>query len=159
MRTKLTRRGEWAQKIDYKEAEQMLRAGKTQSEVAARFDVTQGAVSNAITRGNINIDTGRTNRRDIPWHPIRPEHRDKYLVRMLRVAARRDQGLKSTPVLEAMLDKFLEKAEAGGWVVTYDPENYPDEGFVRVPRRVGVDTWLVRDPSVDGHGQPTERTA
>src|SRR5690349_14587270 len=116
MRRNLTRRGEWAQKIDYKEAEQMLRAGKTQREVASRFGVTQGAVSNAIARGAISADTNRPAARAVPWHPIRPEHRDKYLVVMLRAAHRRRSGLKSAPVLEAMLDTFLARVEAEGWV-------------------------------------------
>src|SRR5690348_2089893 len=153
MTVRLTQRGRWAQKIDYKEAEQMLRAGRTQGEVAERFGVTQGAVSNAITRGNIKADTGRTGQRAVPWHPLRPEHRDKYLVRMLRAAHRRERGLKSAPVLEAMLDTFLRSMKEGGWVIDYDPENHPDEGFVRVPRRDGIDLGLIREPDLDNRGR------
>ena len=131
----------------------MLRAGKTQAEVAEKFGVTQGAVSNAITRGNIKADTGRTDRRAVPWHPIRKEHRDKYLVRMLRAWARREQGLKSAPVLEAMLDTFLRSMTEGGWVIDYQPDEYPDEGFIRVDRREGVDLGMVREPDLDNRGR------
>lgn len=131
----------------------MLRAGATQAEVAEKFGVTQAAVSANIKRGNIKIDyPNQTAGRSVPWHPIRPEHRDRYLIRMLRAKARRDQGLKSAPVLEAMLDKFLQAAEEQDFVVTYEP--LTEEGFFRVPRRVGVDEGLVRNPDLDDHGKP-----
>jgi DNA-binding CsgD family transcriptional regulator len=147
---RLTRRGAWAQKLDYSEAEQMLRAGATQQEVADRFDVSQAAVSNAIRRGVIKADTNRTETRAVPWSPIAPEHRDQYLVRMLRAYHRREKGLKSAPVIEAQLDTFLRKVEEGDWVVDYSPT----DGFVRVPRREGVDLGLVREPGLDNRGRP-----
>src|SRR5690349_15009401 len=116
------------QKIDYSEAEQMLRAGKTQQEVAEKFGVTQAAVSANIKRGNIKVEyPNQTEGRAVPWHPIRPEHRDRYLIRMLRAKARRDQGLKSAAVLEAMLDKFLQSADEQGFVIHYDPDT--EDGF------------------------------
>lgn len=132
----------------------MLRAGATQAEVAERFGVSQGAVSNAITRGNIKADTNRTGRRAVPWSPIRPEHRDKYLVRMLRALHRREQGMKSAPVIEAQLDTFLRSMAEGGWVVDYLPDKFPEEGFVRVPRREGIDEGLIREPGLDNRGRP-----
>ena len=129
----------------------MLRAGKTQREVAEKFGVSQGAVSNAITRGNIKADTNRVVSRAVPWHPIKPEHRDKYLVRMLRAHHRRVNGLKNAPVLEAMLDTFLVAMERDGFVIDYQPDT--EDGFVRVPRREGIDTGLVRDPELDNRGR------
>jgi hypothetical protein len=141
------------QRIDYSEAEQMLRAGATQQEVADHFGVTQPAVNRAIWRGrikNISYDRSQTDETAIPWHPIRPEHRSRYLVRMLRAAARKDRGEKSAPVIEAQLDSFLRQARELDFVVHYDPETA--EGFFRVPRRPGVDTWLVRDPYLDDNG-------
>ena len=141
------------QRIDYSEAEQMLRAGATQKEVAQKFGVTQAAVSANIKRGNIKVDyPNQTEGRSVPWHPIRTEHRDRYLIRMLRANARRQQGLKSAPVLEAMLDKFLQAAEEQDFVVTYDPDT--EEGFFRVPRRPKIDEGLVRDPNLDDSGRP-----
>src|SRR5512139_308063 len=143
------------QRLDYSEAEQMLRAGKTQAEVAEHFGVKQPAVSLAIARGNISdiaYDRTATDESAIPWHPIRPEHRSRYLVRMLRAAARRDRGEASAPVIEAQLDKFLEQAEKMDFVVHYDPDT--NEGWFRVERRPGVDKGLIRDPYTDDNGLP-----
>lgn len=146
------------QRIDYAEATQMLRSGATQQEVADRFGVSQAAVSANIKRGNIKIEyPNQTEGRSVPWHPIRPEHRDRYLIRMLRAAHRREQGLKSAPVLEAMLDKFLQAAEERDFVVDYDPDT--EEGFFRVERRQGIDTGLVKDPDLDDRGRPVKPRA
>jgi hypothetical protein len=62
--------------------------------------------------------------------------------------------MKSAPVIEAQLDTFLRSMAEGGWVVEYDPEKYPDEGFVRVPRREGIDEGLIREPGLDNRGRP-----
>jgi len=148
-RKPLTRRGEYHQKIDYSEAEQMLRAGATQQEVADKFGVTQAAVSNAVKRGMVDMEARRPEGRAVPWSPISPEHRQDYLARMLRAAHRREQGLKSSSIWEARLDGFLKSMDEGGWVVDYDPI----EGFRRVPRRLGVDKGLVREPLLDDRGR------
>lgn len=143
------------QRINYAEATQLLRAGATQREVAEKFGVTQAAVSANVKRGNIKVEyPNQTEGRAVPWHPIRVEHRDRYLIRMLRANHRREQGLKSAPVLEAMLDKFLEAAEEQDFVVTYDPDT--EEGFFRVPRRIGIDEGLVRNPDLDDQGRPIQ---
>ncbi|HLN78767.1 MAG TPA: hypothetical protein VK204_17110 [Nocardioidaceae bacterium] len=148
--------GGGVQKIDYSEATQMLRSGKTQREVADHFGVTQAAVSANIKRGNIKIEyPNQTEGRSVPWHPILPEHRDRYLIRMLRANHRREQGLANAPVLEAMLDKFLVAAEEQDFVVTYDPDT--EEGFFRVPRRVGIDEGLIRNPDLDDEGRPLRK--
>ena len=141
------------QRLDYAEAEQMLRAGATQQEVADRFGVSQPAVNRAIWRGrikDITYDRTNTDETAIPWHPVRPEHRSRYLVRMLRAAARRDRGEKSAPVIEAQLDNFLRQMDAMDCVVHYDPET--EDGWFRVARRPGVDLGLVRDPYLDDSG-------
>lgn len=134
----------------------MLRSGKTQQEVATHFGVTQAAVSANIKRGNIKIEyPNQTEGRSVPWHPIRPEHRDRYLIRMLRANHRREQGLSNAAVLEAMLDKFLKAAEEQDFVVHYDPDT--EEGFFRMPRRIGIDTGLVRNPDLDDEGHPVRK--
>lgn len=152
--SRLTHRGEWAQKIDYSEAEQMLRAGATQKDVAEHFGASQSAVSQAITRGMIKVQTNRTDDRAMPWKPIMPEHRHTYLARMLRVAHRRARGMKSAAVMEAQLDTMLKTMTRDGWVVDYDPE----QGFIKVPRRLGVDEGLIREPGLDDRGR-ARRTA
>lgn len=144
---------EGRQRIDYAEAEKMLRGGATQQQVAERFGVTQAAVHGAIRRGRIKgitYDRSNSETSGVPWHPIKPEHRDRYLVRMLRAAARRERGEKSTAVIEAHLDKFLEAFEQADWVVDYDPVS----GFSRVSRRDGIDLGFVRDPWKDDEGRP-----
>lgn len=152
-RKPLTRRGEYSQKIDYSEAEQMLRAGATQQEVADRFGVSQAAISNAVARGRIDMAPRRPEGRAIPWTPIKLEHRQDYLARMLRAAHRREQGMTSSSFWESRLDGFLRAMEDGGWVVDYDP----DEGFKKVPRRLGVDQGLVREPHLDDRGRVRRR--
>ncbi|WP_157693035.1 hypothetical protein [Pedococcus dokdonensis] len=124
----------------------MLRAGATQQKVADKFGVSQAAVSNAIRRGVIKIDTNRADARAIPWSPIQAEHRDQYLVRMLRAAHRRQNLQPNAPVMEAQLDKFLEAVHRDGFVIDYRPDLDPERGFVRVPRREGIDEGLVRQP-------------
>lgn len=136
------RRG--VQQIDYAEAGQMLRDGRTRKEVADRFGVTPAAIATAILRGNIEADPVRAQTRAVPWSPIAPQHREKYLVRMLRAAHRRDAGLTNAPVMEAQLNTFMASMERDGWVVDYDPDS--EDGFVRVPRREGIDLGLVREP-------------
>lgn len=148
------------QRIEYAEAEQMLRAGATQQEVADRFGVTQSGVQRAIARGRIKdivYDRTATDESAIPWHPIRPEHRSRYLVRMLRAAARRDRGEKSAPVIEAQLDNFLKQIEELDFVVHYDPDT--EEGFHRVPRRGGIDQGLIRNPYLDDQGMQIRKPA
>lgn len=142
------------QRIDYARAEQMLRAGATQQEVADEFGVGQPAVNRAIWRGrikNITYDRATMDDTGVPWHPIRAEHRSRYLVRMLRAATRRQRGEKSSPVIDAQLDNFLKHMEELDAVVHYDPDT--DEGFFRVPRRHGVDEGLVRNPFLDDEGR------
>lgn len=140
------------QRIDYSEAEQLLRTGKTQTEVADLFGVTQAAVAGAIRRGRIKVQYDRvdSDKSGIPWSPIRPEHRQKYLARMLRAAARRADGRGNAPVIEAQLDLFLKRLNELDAVVHYDPDT--EEGFFRVPRRHGIDKGLIREPHLDDDG-------
>ena len=150
-----TKPGAGVQRIDYSVAEQMLRAGATQQEVADHFGVTQPAINRAIWRGrikDITYDRAKKDESGIPWHPIKAEHRSRYLVRMLRAAARRSRGEKSAPVIEAQLDAFLAQTREHDFVIHYEPET--QEGFFRVPRRPGIDTGLVRDPYFDDNGKP-----
>jgi hypothetical protein len=145
----------WRQKVDYKEAEQMLRAGKTQQEVAEHFGVSQSAVSLGIKRANIKADTNRAEGRAVPWHPIAIQWRDQYLARMLRAAHRRNQGIKSSAFTEAQLDTFLRAMTEQGFVIDYDDET----GFHKVPRRLGVDFGMVKEPMLDDRGRKRKKLA
>jgi hypothetical protein len=141
------------QKLDDNRVEQLLRAGKTQLEVVAIYraegvDVTQSAISQAISSGRIKVNTDR-NSGGIPWK-LRPEHRHLLAARMLRTQARLDAGLEVGPSLLAQVTTWREGLEIENSVITYDPET--KEGFWRVPRRPGIDTGWVRDPNVNDDG-------
>lgn len=152
--TKTMTRG--AQRIDYKVAEQMLRAGKTQLEVAERFGVTQGAVSRAIDRGAIKHEYDSYARgRAMPWR-VSEEHQNKYLARMLRAYHRHEQGLTNAPPLARMLESFLRSAAEQDFVITYRADT--EDGFFRVPRRPGIDDHpLIRRDDLDDKGRPVRR--
>lgn len=141
------------QKLDDKEVEQMLRAGKTQLEVVDIYrdrgvDISQSAISQAITAGRIKVDTNR-NSGGIPWK-LKPQHRHLNAARMLRTLARMDAGLAVGKSLEEQARVWRAGLEEEGSVIAYDPDT--EEGFWRVPRRPGIDLGLVRDPDVDDEG-------
>lgn len=141
------------QKLDDKEVEQLLRSGKTQQEVVHVYrqrgvDIAQSTISQAITSGRIKVDTNRHSG-GIPWK-LRPPHRHLHAARMLRTQARLDAGLEVGTSLLSQVTSWREGLEAEGSVIHYDPET--PEGFWRVDRREGIDTWWVRDPNRDDDG-------
>jgi hypothetical protein len=132
------------QRLDYKEAEKMLRAGATQQEVADRFGVRQAAVSLAISRGNIKHDTGFERR--LPWHMHR-EHVNLSIPRSLRLAMRVQAGEEDMPeYLRRQGEGFIRTLDEMDAVIHYEPEVSPY--FFRVPRRHGIDLGLIREPEV-----------
>ena len=144
-----------AQKIDDSEVEQLLRSGWSQMRVVRAYrakgiDVSQSAISQAITVGRIKVNTDRI-ASGVPW-PLKPEHRHRHAARMLRSQTRLDAGLTIGPTLVGQVTAWRESLELDNSVVHYDPDT--EEGFWRVPRRAGVDTWWVRDPRIDDDGLP-----
>lgn len=146
-----------AQRIDYSEAERLLRQGITQREVGERFGVTQAAIADAIRRGRIKFEyVNQPKDRAMPWR-VKPEHQQKYLARMLRAAHRQEQGLTNAPPIARMLKSFLESAERDDFVVTYEPDT--EDGFFRVTRRPGVDDLpLVRRDDLKDDGTPVKKS-
>ena len=136
--------------LDYSEVGQLLRQGKTQLEVATLFGVTQAAISQARRRGNVR-DGDTRNMGSLPWD-VRPQHQSQFIPKMLRCAARVEAGHTIGVSLQPQLAVFLRSLTELDAVIHYDPELTPP--FVRVPRRQGVDTWLVRDPHLDDDGNP-----
>lgn len=142
-------------RLNVKEAEQMLRAGKSQTYVAETFTargepITQAAISRAIANGRINLDTGRGRQRaGVPWR-LKPEHRHLHAARMLRAAARVDQGLDIGPSLVPQLESWKNGLLEEDAVIHYIPDS--EEGFWRVPRRHGIDKGWYRDPGYDDYG-------
>jgi hypothetical protein len=78
-----------------------------------------------------------------PWDDIRPEHIDKWDIAMLRRESFRRQGGKLDPDAEADLNRWLQSARDGNWVIAYRRDT--KRGFWRVPRRA-TDPDLVRLP-------------
>ena len=147
------------QKLDDSEVEQLLRSGWSQMDVVRMYaskgiDVTQSAISQAISTGRVKVDTGRSSG-GIPW-TLKPEHRHRHAARMLRSQARLDNELPIGQTLVAQVDQWRRGLEVEDSVIHYDPDT--DEGFWRVPRRPGVDLWWVRDPTVDDDGLPVRKT-
>lgn len=143
-----------AQKLDDREVEQMLRSGKTQKEVVSIYrqrgiDISQSAISQAIANGRIKVDTNR-NLGSLPWK-LMPEHRHLHAARMLRTQARLDAGREVGVTLVKQVQTWREGLLLEDCVITYRPDTH--EGFWRVPRRHGVDTWWVRDPRFDDLGR------
>lgn len=135
------------QKLDYSEAEQMLRNGATQAEVADRFGVSQSAVSLAISRERIKFDTGFE--RLLPWR-MRAEHVNLAIPRALRLAMRvqrNDPEDEMPAYLRREGEGFIRTLQELDAVIHYDPDTPPF--WFRVPRRTGVDEGLIREPEVD----------
>lgn len=150
MATNKRKRGSGTQRLDYKEAEQMLRAGASQGEVAERFGVSQAAVSMAISRGNIKHDTGREHL--LPWR-MRPEHSNLSIPRSLRLAERirRGEAEEMPAYLRQLGEGFTRRLEELDAVIHYDPDVEPY--WFRVPRRHGIDNGLIREPDVEEEGE------
>ncbi|MFF8845486.1 hypothetical protein ACF08N_22630 [Streptomyces sp. NPDC015127] len=78
----------------------------------------------------------------IPWF-VKPEHRWKYPVAMLRVEARLRDGQELTESDKARLDSWKEMLDEESAVVHYDPDT--EDGFFYVPREPD-DTDIIRRP-------------
>lgn len=137
-----------AQKLDDSEVEQLLRAGWSQMQVVRFYrtkgvDVSQSAISQAITAGRIKVDTDRASG-GVPWK-VKPEHRQRHAPAMLRAQARLDAGLSIGVTRVPQVEAWRAGMEADNSVIHYDPDT--KEGFRRVLRRPGVDLWWVREPT------------
>lgn len=69
---------------------------------------------------------------------------------MLRLAARQEAGHEIKGRNGVLVESFLEGLAREDLVVHYDPNRPPY--FFRVPRRRGIDTGLVRNPTLDDDG-------
>ena len=77
----------------------------------------------------------------IPW-AVEPEHRYDKNVRCLRIEARLQAGEEIGPSDFRLWRAWRQRLEAGDLVVHYDPE----DGFMLVPRREGIDLGFIREP-------------
>lgn len=125
--------------------------GKTYAEMAREYAEKYNLAVSPTMFSNRRAARGWERRiaRDdelIPWD-VKKEHRwNRYLV-MLRVEARRRQGLPLRERDQRELEHFLEDLKETGGVIHYDPET--EQGFFVVPRSER-DTDLIREPMRTG---------
>jgi len=79
----------------------------------------------------------------IPW-AVKPEHRHRHALTMLRTANRVNQGLPVGESSARQYRSWIESLTAEDVVVHYEPDT--EEGFFYVPRRPNLDKGLIREP-------------
>lgn len=104
--------------------------------------VSAAAVSAALTRAGYGDEPTRYNDL-IPWR-VQMGHQKHYLVRMLRLEARRRAGLTLELGQERRLDALLAEMKEKDAVISYNPNKEP--GFSFQYRRHGIDTDIIRRP-------------
>lgn len=132
-----------------KALEQYLRSGLKDTQIVARLRkdhdiaVTRQAIS--AWRKRRGMEMRPQSPRAMPWR-LRPEHRQMEAARAIRLYARRERGEPIPPEEQARLDRTLAHLEEADGVFHYDPDSFPDTGWVIVRRRPGVDHGIIREP-------------
>ena len=126
-------------------------AGRTYQWMAEEYERRYNITTTPSLWGTFRRSRGLTRRPTdagdlIPW-ALEPHHRWERTAAMLRMEARRRSGVGLTENDARLLEEWTEHVTALGVVVDYD--RHSERGFVYVPRRIGVDTDLIREP-----GQP-----
>lgn len=125
----------------------------TQAQITARVNeqnrLTMGSDYQPVSRSAVSValfKAGETSgnrgryRDEVPWSPIRPEHHNDYRQMMLRAGARISRGLPVSRQQRKEFESFARRLKDAGAVIHYDP----DQGFIAVKARDGVDTGLIR---------------
>ena len=81
----------------------------------------------------------------VPWL-VKPEHRNNYLLSMLRMESRRVAGLEMRADALGKLTSWKQRLRAADTVVHYNPDDLG--GFSYVPRTAEDDGGLIRRPSL-----------
>jgi hypothetical protein len=116
----------------------------------AEYGVSNQAVTAKLRRCGLTKD--RVNYSSVlPWK-IRPEHRNLNITVLLKAAARQRMGVGKplTDRKQRELDVWLKKLDDNDVVVMYGRGRSPDGeisfGYHFVPRRPGIDDWIIRKP-------------
>lgn len=133
---------------DMQEAIRWLEEGKTYQwivdEYLRKYNIETTISMWAAIRRRHGIDNRIVRDDDlIPW-AVKPEHRHSHAVSMLRAEARRRAGKTLTPLMEEMLNAWLNGLRRDNTVIHYEPDT--DEGWWYVARRAGIDMDLIREP-------------
>lgn len=126
-----------------------FREGWTYQQMSAEYRRKYDIEMTATAWGNFRHRRGLPRRQAmddalVPWL-VRPEHRNNYLLSMLRMESRRVAGLVMREVASRKLTSWKSKLAARGQVVTYDPGS--TSGFSYVPRQPEDGDGLIRQPA------------
>lgn len=138
-------------KIPDETVARLVEAGKSNTEIVEHLRQTRGTI---ITRQAISMwrrrhgyeVNAKLEDEWAPW-PVEPRHQHLEPYRIIRAAERERRGWKlndEEKIRLARARKFL-ASQPGDMVFDYRPE-HPQGPWVLVPRRQGVDTWIVRNP-------------
>ncbi|GAB2464357.1 hypothetical protein GCM10007967_18490 [Xylanimonas ulmi] len=103
-------------------------------------EVSPQAIS-TFRKRHTTVPAQHSTRRVIPWE-VRPEHRSSTYRRAVLAFHRRAEGRTLTGEERRNLDHVERTLRETGQVITY----HPDEGWLLVPARPGIDTGIVREP-------------
>ncbi len=133
---------------------QMRDEGLTQQQIADRVNeenrkilgssfhpITRSAVGVAMHREGENGGTRPRYYDELPWSPVKAEHQHDHRQAMLRIWARKNAGdEKIPPRLLKEFESFERRCREHNAVIHYDP----DQGWLAVKARPGIDTGLIR---------------
>lgn len=122
--------------------------GMTLKEIVARIKDESGVTVSVSSVGAALSRAGLTQRirydDHIPWNPIKVEHNKAYPLVMLRLLARRENGLALTDDQEARLDAWLDRMDEEDAVVLYKYDS--EDGFYYVKRKPSDGDGYIRRP-------------
>lgn len=122
--------------------------GMTLKQIVARIKEETGVAVSVSSVGAALSRAGLTNRvrydDHIPWQPIKTEHNKAYPLTMLRLLARRDNGLALTEDQEARLEAWLDRMDEEDAVVIYKYDS--EDGFYYVKRKPSDGDGYIRRP-------------
>lgn len=139
---------------DRQEFVRLVRSGMRNREIVDYYaqrgiHLRPNTISMAKRRYGLDVHEWHTDL--IPW-VINQDHQGLYAAKMLRLEGRRRRGEPLTDAQLRYLENWKKKMMEDGTVIHYEHDT--DEGWFYVPRRDGVDTDLIRDPSLADDGQP-----
>jgi DNA-binding transcriptional MocR family regulator len=124
----------------------LLREGHGPRAIVEHLRVHEGVVVSpqaisTFRQRHTDVPPQHSTRRIVPWE-VRPEHRTSGYRRAILAYHRRAEGRPLTGEERRNLDHIEAKLRATDQVISYDP----DEGWILVPARPGVDTGIIREP-------------
>ncbi|WP_029090082.1 hypothetical protein [Brevibacterium album] len=111
---------------DIEELKELRSQGLTLKEIAAMFDVSHQAVSNAFARAREGSGSSRTYHSFTPWKKIERQHQSAQVMQFLRSGDLIARGKITSPLAIEAYERWVDKLNELGLVVCYDPEAPPN---------------------------------